>query len=202
MFELFASLETAIEKRLVNPSSKTMFEKVNEKHETFATLVIKSGNFTVLSALVPNLMIMLYRNFTRELHSEDYILPHPVWLPFYWRAPAGYLLAWLIQSKDTINWATFILALLKLYWSFLLIFLFCYYGQEVSTAFEELDDEIYQCEWYEFSYKVQRIFPIMMIVAQETVNVESTGDFVCNRVTFNKICKAGYSYYQVLRKFY
>lgn len=70
-----------------------------------------------------------------------------------------------------------------------MMFLFCNSGQEVSTAFEEINDEIYQCNWQEFPLKIQRMFPIIMIVAQGPVYIESTGSFVCNRETFNKVNK-------------
>lgn len=50
-----------------------------------------------------------------------------------------------------------------------------------------MNDEIYQCDWNEFPHKIQRMFPIILMLAQEPVNIQSTGSFVCNRETFNKV---------------
>lgn len=62
-----------------NPLSKVIFEKVINKHEKLSKIVIDFANFTVISAIVPILMITFYRIFTSEFHSEDYELPLPVW---------------------------------------------------------------------------------------------------------------------------
>lgn len=67
------------------------------------------------------------------------------------------------------------------------MFLFCYFGEVVTTAFEELSDEIYQCDWDTFSYKIRRILPNIMLVAQEPVHIQAHGGIRCTRDTFKKV---------------
>lgn len=92
-----------------------------------------------------------------------------------------------IFSQETINWTTLLISILRLFWSIFLIFLFCNYGQEVSTSFEELSDEFYQYDWSKYPHKIRSTLPTIIIMAQKPVFMQASGNSVCTRDMFKKV---------------
>ncbi|XP_031619024.1 uncharacterized protein LOC116338096 [Contarinia nasturtii] len=104
-------------------------------------------------------------------------------------------------SQDPVDWPALLITIWQLFWTFAFLFLYCYRGEEVSYAFEELADEISQCEWDSFPYQLQRILPTVLIAAQDSVQIKTYG-YACTHERFQKIVNGGYSYYAILREFY
>lgn len=77
--------------------------------------------------------------------------------------------------------------LCEMFWSFALIFIYCEFGERVSTGFSELNDAINQFNWYTFPIEIQRDLPIVMIFAQEPVVVSGFGNIACVRLTFKSV---------------
>lgn len=73
--------------------------------------------------------------------------------------------------------------------SFGFILFFCDFGERVSNAFEEIHDTIAQFEWYAFPVKMQKLLPVMFIVAEHEVSVEVFGNVSCTREIFKKVSK-------------
>lgn len=72
-------------------------------------------------------------------------------------------------------------------WSFYLIFLFCNLGENICNEFEELNDILYQSEWYSFPNEVQRILPILLTASQEPVVLRGFGNLLCIRESFKRV---------------
>lgn len=66
-------------------------------------------------------------------------------------------------------------------------FLFCDFGQQVTNQFSEIDDMIYFCDWYTFPEEVQRILPIVMATAEQSVFLEGFANLMCTREAFKKV---------------
>ena len=75
----------------------------------------------------------------------------------------------------------------ELLWSFNLVLISCEFAEKVTTAFEDIDDEINQLHWYLYPYEVRKFLPTIMITVQDTVNVECFGSIPCNRETFKNV---------------
>lgn len=65
--------------------------------------------------------------------------------------------------------------------------LFCYFGDEVTTGFETINESIYQCSWVEFPLDKQKILTILMINSQKSVYIESCMNIRCTRDMFKKV---------------
>lgn len=80
-----------------------------------------------------------------------------------------------------------IMLLCEMIWSFAFVFVLCEFGQNVSNAFIEIDDEIGQVDWYLFSMHTQKLLIILMIVTQKPVGLNVYGDIWCDREDFKKV---------------
>ena len=57
----------------------------------------------------------------------------------------------------------------------------------VTGSFADLNDAIYQLDWYTFPSEIQRMLPTLMINAQQEVNIKGFGNVLCTRETFQKV---------------
>lgn len=64
---------------------------------------------------------------------------------------------------------------------------FCYFGDDVTTGFESIEDSIYQCSWEEFPMDTQKIYTILMIHSQKSVYIEAYMNSQCTREVFQKV---------------
>lgn len=54
---------------------------------------------------------------------------------------------------------------------------FCYFGQEVCTAFHSLSEFIYMLDWQSFPIQIQRHILLIMQYAQKPVYIRGFGRF-------------------------
>lgn len=60
-------------------------------------------------------------------------------------------------------------------------------GQRMNDAFEEIDLSIDQFNWYLFPIGIQRLLPMIIANAQQTVSMECFGSIVCTRDVFKNV---------------
>lgn len=72
-------------------------------------------------------------------------------------------------------------------YAFGLVLISCELGQQMTNAFVEIGDEMSQFEWYRFPVELQRVFPTLLIIAQEPVYLECFGSNACLRDSFKKV---------------
>lgn len=72
-------------------------------------------------------------------------------------------------------------------YAFGLLFIVCEIGHQASVAFDRIWDKIDRFEWYLYPYEFIRMLPIIMIDAQQPVNLEFFGSIACSRFTFRKV---------------
>lgn len=68
-----------------------------------------------------------------------------------------------------------------------MIFLFCNFGEDITTQFKAIDHEIYECDWYLFPRKAQRILPTLVLSTQRPVIFRGFGNVVCTREAFKRV---------------
>lgn len=49
------------------------------------------------------------------------------------------------------------------------LFLFCFFGDEVSVRFIEVNDAIYDCCWHQYPIELRQYFPFIMRSAQNPI---------------------------------
>lgn len=67
------------------------------------------------------------------------------------------------------------------------LFLFCYYGNKLSTKSFELLDTLYQSMWYEYPIKYQRYVIVMMVRMQRPLVLTGYNVVLCTLPTFTAV---------------
>lgn len=92
-----------------------------------------------------------------------------------------------LQEHKTGHAIEMVKPLILMFWSFVQVFMFCDFGENVTGGFEELNDAISENDWYTFPIGIQRMFPIIMISIQKTVILRGFGNIPCTREAFKKV---------------
>lgn len=74
-----------------------------------------------------------------------------------------------------------------MFWSFVMIYVFCEMGEMVTNQFEMFERALGQCNWYLFSMKLQRIHLIVVANAQQPTIVHGFGNIVCIRESMKQV---------------
>ena len=64
---------------------------------------------------------------------------------------------------------------------------FCYFGDKVTTAFDDLNETIYQCDWYLFPMEMRKYIPAILRMAQEPVQMHAFGTYHCTLETLKTV---------------
>lgn len=67
------------------------------------------------------------------------------------------------------------------------LFLLCYIGENVTTAYLDLNGKIFQISWYMCPLQVQKYIPFMMTHAQKEIYFKSFGSLDCTLDTFKRV---------------
>ncbi|XP_031621400.1 odorant receptor coreceptor-like [Contarinia nasturtii] len=104
-------------------------------------------------------------------------------------------------SKDDTNFFILIVQIGIMFWSFFIIFLFCYFGENITSEFTDLNDHIYHCDWHLFPRDIQRMLPILLINTQRPVILKGFGNILCTHENFKTVANRGYSFFMILREY-
>lgn len=74
-------------------------------------------------------------------------------------------------------------ALVLLFWSFLVILLLCNFGEQVSSEFELIYNDVYDCDWYTFPIEIQRMVLLIMVSSEKPAVFQGFGNFLLKRET-------------------
>lgn len=80
-----------------------------------------------------------------------------------------------------------ILPILTMIWSFILISLYCEFGENVSVHFNDVHRCICDSDWYLFPYEIQKMLPIILIATQKSVEISGFGNISFTRETFKLV---------------
>lgn len=74
-----------------------------------------------------------------------------------------------------------------MFWSLILIVMFCELGQRFTSQFDRIDLETLSLHWYTFPYEVQTILPIIIIGTQKPVEFVGFCNIRCTRETLKNV---------------
>lgn len=97
----------------------------------------------------------------------------------------SFLIFW-IQTNNTANLMGVIQPLTLMFWSFVVMFIYCDFGERISCGFESVHNAIEECDWHLFPNEMQRMLLIIM-AADEPVVLEGFANVVMTRETFKKV---------------
>ncbi|XP_055297011.1 putative odorant receptor 71a [Sitodiplosis mosellana] len=292
----------AIGTRLEDPKSAAIYANVNEKVETWTEITYFAlVKLSIPGIMLPKFIISFYLYFSTTLGEDTFSLPFPMWLPFDWKTPHGYLIAYAIQyaavyyvfhaavchlgfligsceilmafamdlkqefntlvekpdenqtelkkklskfiqfhcsakqlveeladlykfifsfgvlwsisnicstlllvEMEMVNNAGNLLGLIQpltlMFWSFVLVLLYCDFGERVCGEFDAVHNTIEECDWYLFPIEIQKML-LTIMMADQPVVLKGFANVVITRETSKKIANGGYSYFNILRQF-
>lgn len=68
------------------------------------------------------------------------------------------------------------------------IFLFCEVGEQLCSRSDLVCDAFFKLNWYSFPHQVQRMMPIIIVIAQNPSRLVADGAAACSRDKFKKVC--------------
>lgn len=68
-----------------------------------------------------------------------------------------------------------------MFWSFIMIYVYCEMGQNVTDQLDNHEYELGQSNWYLFPIELQRIHSIVLAIAQHPTTINGYGNIVCSR---------------------
>lgn len=71
-------------------------------------------------------------------------------------------------------------------WAFVIVFCACELGQQLSNAFEDVNDKFHQIKWYLLPMYLKKILPATMQYTQQTFAITFVGSHSCSREYFKK----------------
>lgn len=77
--------------------------------------------------------------------------------------------------------------LIQIVYAFGVLFTACELGQRTTLALNECADVINQFDWYLLPAEIQRLLPIIINCAQQSVDIKCYGSVSCNRETFKYV---------------
>lgn len=91
------------------------------------------------------------------------------------------------QSQETVNPVEIVRPLIIIFWSFATVFYFCETAELVSIQFDGIKHAIWQCDWYLFPNKIQRMLPTVIAGAQTPVIVRGFGNLIFTRQSIKQV---------------
>lgn len=76
---------------------------------------------------------------------------------------------------------------LAAFWFFCSVFIFCEFGENVCSEFDELKNAVCESDWYIFPIEVQRSLPFLLMVTQKQIVPRGFGNILCNRESFQTV---------------
>lgn len=71
--------------------------------------------------------------------------------------------------------------------AFTTVFIACELGEGMIEAFDEIDSTIDQLNWYLFPIEFQQILPMIIVNAQQLIEMECFGSIACTRDVFKNV---------------
>lgn len=63
----------------------------------------------------------------------------------------------------------------------------CEFGEHLYGTFEEINAVYNQFTWYLFPYNVQQVLPVLLMAAQNPIELRVFGSIACGRITLKNV---------------
>lgn len=90
--------------------------------------------------------------------------------------------------------------IILMFWSIVANFLFCEFGESLTSQCNELNDVICQSEWYLLPVDLQRMLPTIMLTTQKPNILQGFGGVSLTREAFKAVRYYTSEYYKKIMK--
>lgn len=91
------------------------------------------------------------------------------------------------QIHHADNILMLLILALEACYAFGFVFVICELCQRVSNAFNDLNDKVFEFNWYLFPATVKQMLPTIMLYAQQPIVFQCFGSFSCSREAFKQV---------------
>lgn len=91
------------------------------------------------------------------------------------------------QRSDEFSTVLLVQSIVYGSWAIGMLFFSCELGQRLSMAYNEVQNEIDQLDWYLLPMETQRMLPTLMCNTQKPFKVVCFGGISCERDTFKTV---------------
>lgn len=67
------------------------------------------------------------------------------------------------------------------------LFIYCYFGDQMTSRFENIQSTLYLCQWYLLPNKLEKSIPMILRSSQKSIYLQGFGSNSCTRETFKKV---------------
>lgn len=67
------------------------------------------------------------------------------------------------------------------------MFAYCEMGEQVTSAFEEIEHMLAELDWHLFPSEIQRMMPMLLMVARQPVDFMGYGNLPASRYTMQRV---------------
>lgn len=156
----------------------TLFKKARKEHFKFQFYFFRSN--------IPSTVNDSNRIGSCKLSVFIWIISYNIFRWFF----TFMLLILFSQTNNQINSVMLFQSVLCGFWAIILVFTTCECGQRFSDAFKSFNGVLSQIDWYLLPISAQRILPMIIINAQQPMDVRCYGNVPCGRATFKKVMRA------------
>lgn len=96
-------------------------------------------------------------------------------------------MATIQQTQSDFNAIELLFQLFLMVWSVVFVSLFCELGEMISKQYDEVDQQLFECNWYKFPVEIQRMLIIFTANTQQPVRILGYGNVLCTRDTLKKV---------------
>lgn len=93
----------------------------------------------------------------------------------------------LFKSEHTTNPIFLATEGCLVFWSFVVVLLFCVSGEMVTYQFNMYNEVLNKVNWYTFPVEMQQMLVIFMSITQSSTFIRGYGNIVCTRDSFKQV---------------
>lgn len=67
------------------------------------------------------------------------------------------------------------------------LFIYCYFGDQMTSRFENIQSTLYLCEWYLLPIELEKSIPMILQSSKKCIYLQGFGSSSCTRETFKKV---------------
>lgn len=80
-----------------------------------------------------------------------------------------------------------LMTIFEAFYAVCIVFVTCERGEQFTITYGELENVIKEFDWYLFSIEIQRLLPIILLGAQQPIELQCFGSLSTSRESFKKV---------------
>lgn len=105
----------------------------------------------------------------------------------FWALDFSTVLAVRSQSIRSGEAKNILMPAAETFWNLTMCFIFCFYGEKLTTGYAKINESIYMMDWYLMPIEVQKKVPAIVTMAQRAIYLKGYAKFQCTFEFFKSV---------------